>query len=120
MSALIAYCGLDCETCPIYVAARETDAAEQLRMKTDIARQCTEIYNVDYTADDITDCDGCTAINGRLFEPCTECSVRNCAATKEIRNCSQCSDYICKTLEDFFVTEPEAKERLELIKQANA
>lgn len=120
MSTLIAYCGLDCETCPIYVATRVEDVTEQVRMRTDIADQCTEIYNVHYTADDITDCDGCSATNGRLFEPCTECMVRNCAATKNIRNCSHCSEYVCELLDEFFMTEPESKERLELLKQANA
>ena len=39
MDTMIAYCGLNCETCPIHLATLENDLNLQLELRAEI-RQC--------------------------------------------------------------------------------
>jgi hypothetical protein len=110
---MLSYCGLVCNTCPIYVATREINKEEQARKRTEIARICHEQYGMKYELSDITDCDGCRTEGGRLFSGCNDCTVRECAKQKALENCAYCSEYICQTLESFFVHDPSAKMRLD-------
>ncbi len=115
MSPKLSYCGLSCETCPIYVAARESDRDKQTKMRSEIADMCTKHYGVSYQANDINDCDGCRA-GARLFFGCDDCHIRNCAIARNIETCAQCHEYACEELEAFFVKDPAARERLNQIK----
>jgi len=109
----MAYCGLVCETCPIYLATREQDREEQGRMRAQIATFCKKHYGMDYEPEDITDCDGCRTEAGRRFSACKDCAIRDCAKQKELASCAYCSAYACEKLEAFFATEPDAKTRLD-------
>jgi len=113
MSEAMAYCGLVCQTCPIYLATREENKTEQERMRAEIAQICKEQYGMEYGREDITDCDGCRTVSNRLFPACKNCPIRNCAMQKGIENCAYCSEYMCEKLEVFFATEPTAKTHLE-------
>ena len=53
MNVLPAYCGLVCETCPIYLATREPDAIARNRMRAGIARICREHYGWELTAAEV-------------------------------------------------------------------
>jgi len=109
MDEIIAYCGLICQGCPIYWATREKSKAE-------IARLCKEHYGMEYTPEEITDCDGCRTEGGRLFSGCLKCPIRECARQKGLENCAYCSEYACEELKQFFVTDPGAKTRLDVIR----
>ncbi len=113
MSGTMAYCGLVCQTCPIYVATREENREEQARMRAEIAQLCNEQYGMKYEPEDITDCDGCRTEGGRLFSACKNCPIRNCAKQKGLENCAHCNEYVCERLEAFFATESAAKARLD-------
>jgi hypothetical protein len=115
MADMIAYCGLICHTCPIYAATRQENKDEQMKIKTEIVRMCHEHYGMDYTIDDITDCDGCRAESGRLFLPSNTCQIRKCAKQKGVENCAYCADYACERLDAIFKTDPTAKMRLDEI-----
>lgn len=114
MDEVLAYCGLICQTCPIYLATREPDSKKKLEMRIEIARICNEHYGMQYEAEDIGDCDGCKADSGRLF--CESCKIRQCAGGKGVENCAHCHLYPCKVLAEFFVKDREAKERLDKIR----
>jgi hypothetical protein len=43
MDEIIGYCGLNCCTCPIYVAAREKDDEKRHKMRVEIAEQIRSI-----------------------------------------------------------------------------
>ncbi len=116
MAEILAYCGLICSTCPIYLATRQENEAERTRMRVEIARLCREQYGMNYSQDDITDCDGCLAGGERLFSACTTCPIRKCARERGLENCAHCSEYTCQKLEAFFVGEPSAETRLEGIR----
>jgi len=113
MTEPVAYCGLVCRTCPIYVATRQEDKEVQGKMRAEIVRLCHEQYGMQYQLEDITDCDGCRTEGGRLFAPSTMCRIRTCARQKGIENCAHCPDYACGWLEKIFVTDPAARTRLD-------
>jgi len=117
MTEMIAYCGLICQTCPIYLATREENKVEQLRMRAEIARLCKEHYGIEYKPEDITDCDGCRTEGGRLFSACKNCLIRNCARQKRLENCAYCSEYPCDKLELSFAMEPSTRTRLDEIRR---
>jgi hypothetical protein len=116
MSELLAYCGLVCQTCPIYLATREENKEEQARTRVEISRLCKEHYGMKYEPEDITDCDGCRTEGGRLFSACKDCAIRNCARQKGVETCAHCTDYVCGKLEAFFATDQTAKTRLDEVR----
>ena len=116
MSDFLSYCGLVCNTCPIYLATREVNEEKQVRKRTEIAKLCKEQYGMNYEPADITDCDGCRTEGGRLFSGCTDCVIRNCAKQKAMENCAYCVEYVCKKLETFFTKDPDGKIRLDEVR----
>jgi hypothetical protein len=112
----LAYCGLKCDTCPIFMMTLETDAQKKQTMREDIARQCSEYYKMDLTPDDVSDCDGCMADTGRLFAGCNQCEIRKCAISHGVGSCAYCDDYACEVLKKHFSLDPEARNRLEEIR----
>ena len=116
MDKMIAYCGLICHTCPIYLATRENDQTKKKRMRAEIAQQCAKLYGTEYKPEDINDCDGCRTESGRLFSGCKTCLIRSCEKNKGLENCACCSEYVCEQLIKLFAMEPEAKKRLDQIK----
>jgi hypothetical protein len=116
---MIAYCGLNCVTCPIYLATREADLEKQRQMREQIALAIKKYLGEEKRVEDITDCDGCKAQGGRLYSGCQKCQIRKCASEKGLENCAYCSEYPCENLSKFFVSEGEqagAKKRLDAIK----
>lgn len=120
MSEMLAYCGLICTTCPIYLVTKETNKEKQARMRADIIKLCKEQWCLKYELKDITDCDGCLIENGRLFSACKKCPIRNCAREKKLENCAHCPKYACDTLKIFFAKEPPAKTRLDEIRKGGS
>lgn len=113
MNEAMAYCGLICKTCPIYLVTREKNKVEQDRMRDEIVRICKEKYGLAYKREDITECDGCRTEGGRLFLACPTCFIRNCAKQKGLENCAYCREYACESLKALFATEPAARTRLD-------
>jgi hypothetical protein len=119
VSEMIAYCGLNCSTCRIYLATREKDPEKQREMREGIARYIREHFDPKTRLEDIADCDGCTVKNGRLFSGCQKCEVRKCARKKGLKNCAYCNQYACGKLNKLYDSggvEADAKERLDAIK----
>jgi hypothetical protein len=114
---MLAYCGLVCNTCPIHLATLEPDKSRQHTMRESIAKQCSKQYGMHLQPADITDCDGCRVETGRLFSGCRNCEIRKCASQKDIENCAYCADYACDLLLNFFSHDPDAKIRLDELRQ---
>lgn len=117
MNNVIAYCGLDCQGCPIHLLSHENDERTRQKMKIEIAQICREQYgySVEFKAENITDCDGCRTENGRLFSACEKCEIRKCAIKKGLENCAYCQDYACEKLDQIIDHSPDAKVRLDAI-----
>jgi hypothetical protein len=110
---MIAYCGLKCDSCPIFLATLEPDESLRKAMRETITEQCNIQYVMNLQSGDITDCDGCRADTGKLFSRCKNCEIRKCASLKNIENCTYCADYICDRLKAFFQNETDAQRRLD-------
>lgn len=112
----VAYCGLDCNGCPIRWATLEPNLGMQRKMREAIVRLGREHYGMEMEHEDITDCDGCRAEIGKRFSGCRNCAIRECAKGKRISSCAACGEYPCRRLEKFFVSDPTAKMHLEFIR----
>lgn len=113
---MIAYCGLNCSTCPIHLATIEPDRGRQQAMREDIARQCTEVYGMNIDPKDVNDCDGCLSPTGRLFSGCAQCEIRKCAIGRKLLTCAFCPEYPCELLRKHFALDPSAQSRLDAIR----
>lgn len=113
---MIAYCGLDCEGCPIRLATLMSDRGEQRAMRNEIARRCSQYYGIDMRPEDVTDCDGCRSARGRLFAGCVHCLIRRCAIDRKLESCARCPDYACEPLLKHFQTDPVSRTRLETLR----
>jgi len=112
----ISYCGILCEGCPVLWATKETDESLKMKMKQEIANMSNDIYGTNLTAAKITDCDGCKTSNGKLFEGCTNCKIRNCCIEKQYSSCAYCENYACELLSDIFAESNDSKMRLDFIR----
>jgi hypothetical protein len=110
------YCGLICNSCSIHLATLEKDESKQRSMRIEIASICREKYGMNLRYEDITDCDGCRVDGGRLFSGCLSCEIRACASNRMIESCANCNDYPCLKLDRIFQEDPEARVRLEKIR----
>jgi len=118
MSEIIAYCGLACHSCAIYLATREQNEEKRYKMRVDIAQQIKKHYGQECKPEDVTGCDGCKTETERLFSASKKCQIRKCARQKGVENCAHCDEYACESLEKLFNTEPDAKKRLDEIKSS--
>ena len=117
MAEMIAYCGLICHTCPIYLATRLENSEEQVKMRAGIVKLCHEQYGTAFTFDEITDCDGCKTGGERLFSASRRCLIRQCARERKLDNCACCDEYVCSKLEAIFRSDPDARTRLNKIRR---
>lgn len=108
MEQRIAICGLDCSTCPAFLAAKTDD--QELRIRT--AAAWSAAYGADIKAASVN-CHGCLAEGGIQFEHCSRCGIRACARGKAYENCAACPDYPCAALGGLFEHAPDAKARLD-------
>jgi hypothetical protein len=113
MNDLLSYCGLVCGTCPIYRATRERSAQERLRQRAEIAKELNEHYGMNCSPEDVSDCDGCRIVGGRIFSACLKCGIRTCAIDRKIDSCALCPDFACDKLQAQFEESPQARTRLE-------
>ena len=117
MNTMLAYCGLECESCPIHLATLEKDIFHKAEMRVMIAEELSKIYGTTPKPEIITDCDGCKVSNGRLFTGCADCEIRNCAIMKNLINCAYCSEYACEKLKKHYVIDQVAQKRLDEIRK---
>lgn len=95
MKDLIAYCGLDCETCEARIATINND--EELRIK--VAKEWTELNQVEITPQMIN-CEGCR-VDGVKTPFCNSlCPIRKCAISKKLNTCGNCGELLsCKSIQ---------------------
>jgi len=120
---MIGYCGSPCHTCAIFLATKETNEKKKHEMKAEIAQDIKKLYGKECKANDIGDCDGCRAKNGRILNK--DCPIRKCALKKGVESCENCAEYPCEhivradvtgELEKALAKNPEAMKRLDKIR----
>jgi hypothetical protein len=89
-SILMAFCGLDCRECPVFVAtAKDDDVARQK-----VAQEWTPIALEHWTKEPLKasdmNCRGCKS--DLIFLGCRLCPMRNCSSGKGYDHCGQCAE----------------------------
>ncbi|MBW1721704.1 MAG: DUF3795 domain-containing protein [Deltaproteobacteria bacterium] len=113
MNRMIAYCGLACDECSIYLATREDNE----KRRVEVAELWSNLYGRKILPEEIY-CDGCRSQTGRLFSFCSQCPVRRCALENDLELCIYCTNFPCWRLKSVFKAVPESKTRLENLKQS--
>lgn len=108
MRKMIAYCGLDCETCDAYLATIHNDQA--LREKT--AKLWSELNHAPILPEHIN-CQGCR-VDGEKTVFCESlCEIRRCALKKGVTTCGDCPHMeTCQTVGMILSNNPEALKNL--------
>ena len=109
MNQMIAYCGIDCDTCPVHLATLEPDDAKRNAMRVSVAQLYIQKYGMNVTVQDVPDCDGCRSDTGRLFSGCAQCQIRSCAITRNVKSCAFCEEYACEKLQKHFKSYPKTE-----------
>ncbi len=114
----LAYCGIDCEKCPVLIATSKDD--DDLRQK--MAREWSTLYaeilksfGINSLKPEDMNCRGCRSKRG-IFIGCASCSIRKCSQDKGFITCASCDEYVsCDMLKAFysFKIHQSAKENLE-------
>ncbi|MDP4091172.1 MAG: DUF3795 domain-containing protein [Bacillota bacterium] len=105
----IAYCGLLCNECPIYIATQNND----VQAKEKLAVECSN-ENFTFTAEDMT-CQGCFWDKNDSTKMCGDCEIRKCAKDKGAHNCGHCCEYPCEIVERRVPEDSQNRVRLDTI-----
>jgi hypothetical protein len=111
MEKTIAACGLDCAACPAYIASMTND--EELRKKT--AAEWTKSFGFDCKPE-MVNCHGCFATDGVQIGHCSDCGIRLCVVSKDMKSCAACAGFGCEKTAEFWKSAPEAKKNLEALR----
>ena len=111
--SMIAYCGLNCSECDVFLATKENDD-DQRKL---VAEKWSKEFNWNLMPSDIN-CEGCKIENGRIFGFCNDCKVRACANKLGIDNCAFCDEYACEKLQGIFALDPAIKINLDRIRKS--
>jgi len=98
----VAYCGLFCESCGVYIATINNDQEELERIATMMKTTKEEIV-----------CKGCRS--DTLSRHCRNCFFKQCARNKKIDFCEECKEFPCVKLIEF---QKEMPHRAELFESA--
>jgi Protein of unknown function (DUF3795) len=107
----IAFCGLDCDRCPAYLATQRADRSALER----IAARWSAESGMEISADSIL-CDGCRAESGRINAFCAVCGIRSCASGRGLDTRAPCGDYPCGKLRGFPPFESEGRANLDRLR----
>lgn len=111
METNVAPCGLDCAACPSFIATRNDDKAAL----AEVLKLWEKEFGFKGTVDSVR-CTGCHSTSGVQIGNCAECGVRLCAIGKGYKTCAECPDYGCAKLSEFLKNAPDAKKRLDALR----
>lgn len=101
----LAYCGLNCTKCSVYLASIKKDTSEQSRLAKEYST-ATCIFS----KEDIF-CLGCQSKNFSM-KICGGCEIRNCCIEKTCTNCAECNEFPCLMLEKYLGNNPDSLDNL--------
>jgi hypothetical protein len=107
---IVAYCGIVCSDCPVFVATQKNDDTE----RQTVADTFTKQYGKEYKPEAIN-CDSCVTNGPRIFKYCSICKIRKCAQEKKVENCAFCSGYPCAMVSELHDAYSKAKNTLDEI-----
>ena len=89
----LAYCGLNCNECPVYLVSISKNTAEQIRLANEYSTN-----NGGFSKEDMY-CLGCHSdtVSQKM---CGDCEIRLCDAKKSYGSCAECEEFPCSKLEE--------------------
>ena len=112
MDKMIAFCGINCSSCPAFIATQKDDDDERRK----VAELWSKAYDANLKPEDIN-CNGCISKSEPFFSHCQVCEIRKCGQERNLKNCAFCEDYACEKLNRLLEMVPEAKNMLEGIRK---
>jgi len=90
----LAYCGLNCDECQIYLASINENTNEQLRLAKEYSTDTCK-----FTKEDMF-CLGCHSekVSEKM---CGDCEIRECGTKRSCGNCAECDDFPCLILKKY-------------------
>lgn len=87
----LAYCGLNCNECPIYLVSISQNTAKQIKLAKEYSTDTCEFSKEDMY------CMGCYSdtVSEKM---CKNCEIRKCGVEKDCKNCAECIDFPCTIL----------------------
>jgi len=88
MAEYLAFCGIRCDLCALHVSNFKTIDREKFcwGMK--------RYFDFEISPNDIKSCKGCLEGGEK------DCKIKPCSISKNIKNCSLCSDYPCELMKE--------------------
>ncbi|HWR25034.1 MAG TPA: DUF3795 domain-containing protein [Methanosarcina sp.] len=121
METPLAYCGINCDICPVRIATAEGD--NELRRKT--AKEWSALYvdilesfGINSLKPEDMNCSGCKSEHSH-FIGCAACPIKKCCQERQIGTCANCDEYdSCDMLKGFYssTANQDAKESLDKIR----
>lgn len=113
MKELIAYCGLDCETCEARIATINDD--DELRNK--VSKLWSKLNEIEITPQMIN-CTGCRIEGVKTIFCDSICPIRQCALERKIDTCANCMEMEeCEKVGMIFENNEEAYKNLKELKK---
>ena len=107
---LIAYCGINCNECPVFIASQNDDYEIKVELAKEFSNEkCT------FGPEDIS-CVGCYEVDLENSKMCSACKVKACVVDKEVENCGYCEEYACELIDSYFSKGSEERNRLDQMK----
>ncbi len=106
---ILAYCGIYCNECPIYISTKK-----QNKIDCSLEKKKGAVLTGLFTAGE-ANCYGCSSFRSDANDLCARCEVRRCAQNKGIENCGLCNEYPCDLVEQSISTSLKNRKRLDEI-----
>lgn len=107
---IIAYCGLLCNECPVFMATINKDDQVQVELAKEYSNE-----KCHFEPEDIS-CSGCYEVDLANSKMCSNCKIRACGAEKVVENCARCNEYPCELLKEYFSDDTPERKRLDQIR----
>lgn len=109
----IAFCGLDCFECPVYIATQQQDDARKQKLAAEYSTPALALSAADIS------CAGCfsDSVSGAI---CGGCPMRECALGRTIGSCGYCEQYPCERIERHVAPGSDNRRRLDELAKSKA
>lgn len=95
MNKHTAYCGINCTTCPLYIATTTNDDS----MKETLMAKWGKLYNHSFDIKEM-ECYGCKS-NVKFYK-CKNCNITACNISNGIETCTKCTNHPCERINKFY------------------
>lgn len=110
---IIAYCGLLCNECPIFIATKKNDEKARVEL--------AKMYSNDrcvFEPEDIH-CLGCFQVDVKRSKMCSACEIRACGVGKGLKDCGYCEQFPCSIYNQYIPVDSPERVRLLHRKEQN-